>query len=163
MPESKKWVSAKDLVVGDTVLLSNRNKTKVEAVRAIHYEEAQTTYNFEVEDFHTYYVGAGVLVHNLNCHTERGLARQTQAKMTNKRSIISNGNNRIPDYLNVKNGVMGEAKSVGKLSYTRQLRDMFEYASNNGMKMFLKVEKWTQMSKPLQMAIKTFNVFVNVF
>lgn len=67
LPESKKWISAKDLVVGDTVLLSSGKKTKVEAVRAIHYEEAHTTYNFEVEDFHTYYVGAGVLVHNLDC------------------------------------------------------------------------------------------------
>ena len=26
-------------------------------------------YNFEVEDFHTYYVGTGVCVHNKNCYT----------------------------------------------------------------------------------------------
>lgn len=45
LPESKKWISAKDLVVGDTILLSSGNKTEVEAIRAIHYDEAQTTYN----------------------------------------------------------------------------------------------------------------------
>jgi hypothetical protein len=26
-----------------------------------------TVYNIEVEDFHTYYVGHGVWVHNVNC------------------------------------------------------------------------------------------------
>ena len=33
----------------------------------MHYDTPQTTYNFEAEDCHTYYVGTGVLVHNKNC------------------------------------------------------------------------------------------------
>ncbi len=33
-------------------------------------EAPETTYNFEVEDYHTYYVGeASVCVHNANCGT----------------------------------------------------------------------------------------------
>ena len=37
----------------------------IKAVRAIHYDKPQTTYNFEVADFHTYYVfESNVLVHN---------------------------------------------------------------------------------------------------
>lgn len=53
------------------MLLSNGERREVEAVRSIRYEEAQTTYNFEVEDFHTYYVGTGALVHNLDCNVNQ--------------------------------------------------------------------------------------------
>lgn len=67
LPLTKQWVSAKDLKVGDTVLLSNGQLAKIQATRSIHYDTPQTTYNFEVEDFHTYYVETGVLVHNEKC------------------------------------------------------------------------------------------------
>ncbi|MCX4286340.1 MAG: hypothetical protein OSJ68_03450 [Clostridia bacterium] len=48
-------------------MLSNGQYAKVQATRSIHYDTPQTTYNFEVEGFHTYYVETGVLVHNKNC------------------------------------------------------------------------------------------------
>lgn len=67
LPLTKQWVSAKDLKVGDNVLLSNGQLDNVQKTRSIHYDTPQTTYNFEVEDFHTYYVETGVLVHNQNC------------------------------------------------------------------------------------------------
>ena len=67
LPKTKQWVSAKDLKADDTVLLSNGQYAKVQSIRQIHYDAPQTTYNFEVEDNHTYYVGKGVLVHNQNC------------------------------------------------------------------------------------------------
>lgn len=66
LPEAKAWVSAEDLKVGIKVLLSDGTYGIITKVRPIHYDEPQTTYNFEVEDFHTYYVGTGVLVHNMN-------------------------------------------------------------------------------------------------
>ena len=47
-------------------MTSDGKYATIEAVRPIHYETPQTTYNFEVEGFHTYYVGNGVLVHNMN-------------------------------------------------------------------------------------------------
>lgn len=81
--------------------------------------------------------------------------------MNNTKPIESNGNTRIPDYF--KDGVMGEAKSVKKLSFTQQLRDMFDYAVNNNLKMFLKIERWTQLSGPLKEAIQRYGVYVNVF
>lgn len=46
------------------VLLADGSYGTIEKVRDIHYDTPQTTYNFEVEDYHTYYVGTGVLVHN---------------------------------------------------------------------------------------------------
>ena len=65
LPETKKWVPAEDLKVGVKVLLSDGSYGIIESVRTIHYDIPQTTYNFEVADFHTYYVSeANVLVHN---------------------------------------------------------------------------------------------------
>ncbi len=46
-------------------MLSNGKNAIITSLEVEHYDEAQTTYNFEVEDFHTYYVGEeGILVHN---------------------------------------------------------------------------------------------------
>ena len=161
---SEKWVSACDLKCGDKVLLSDGTLCEVERVSCKKLSEPETTYNLEVADFHTYYVSdACVLVHNANCDMQRGLMRQKQAKMTNTKAISVNGNTRIPDYLDLSKAVMGEAKSVKNLSYSRQLRDMFSYAKSSNIKMFLKIERWTKLSKPLQSAIKEFGVAVNVF
>ena len=66
LPETKQWVAAEKLKVGTKVLLSDGNYGIVEAIKPIHYDKPQTTYNFEVADVHTYYVGNGVLVHNMN-------------------------------------------------------------------------------------------------
>ncbi len=64
---TEKWVSAKNLKTGDKVLLSDGRYGVVDEVEIEKLESSEITYNFEVEDFHTYYVGAGVLVHNLDC------------------------------------------------------------------------------------------------
>ncbi len=42
-------------------MTSDGEYVTIEAVRPIHYKTPQTTYNFEVADFHTYYVSIGVL------------------------------------------------------------------------------------------------------
>ena len=44
----------------------------VEKIEKVVHNELITVYNFEVEDFHTYFVSdASVLVHNTNCDTEK--------------------------------------------------------------------------------------------
>ena len=83
--------------------------------------------------------------------------------MTNGKSININGNDRIPDYLNIKGKVLGEAKSVKYLCKSSQLTDMFTYGHQNGMKMFLKVEKYTRISAPLRTFLKDMGVSINVF
>ncbi|MBO5327704.1 MAG: Hint domain-containing protein [Clostridia bacterium] len=65
LPETKEWVSAENLKVGTKVLLSDGTYGIIKSVKSKHYNTPQTTYNFEVEDFHSYYVGNGVLVHNM--------------------------------------------------------------------------------------------------
>ena len=59
------YVDAGNLIEGDTVLLANGKEGKVERVEIEFLTEPVTVYNFEVKDWHCYFVGeAGVLVHN---------------------------------------------------------------------------------------------------
>lgn len=65
---SEKWVSAYKLKVGDKVLLSDGKYGIIISVEVEELAVPETTYNFEVEDYHTYYVGENsVCVHNSNC------------------------------------------------------------------------------------------------
>ena len=59
------WVEASSLHTGMTIWFANGTKGTVEDISNEGLEEPITVYNFEVEDFHTYFVGVnGVLVHN---------------------------------------------------------------------------------------------------
>ena len=66
-PENAKgtWICANELRSGDELLLADGTIVAIEAVTAEKLSEPETTYNFEVADFHTYYVtDKDVLVHN---------------------------------------------------------------------------------------------------
>ncbi|MGN0473905.1 MAG: polymorphic toxin-type HINT domain-containing protein, partial [Acutalibacteraceae bacterium] len=65
VPE-KGWTYAVELKAGDQLQLVNGEYVTVEAVQHELLEEPIKVYNFQVEDFHTYYVGTdvSVLVHN---------------------------------------------------------------------------------------------------
>lgn len=61
----KGWTVACELRAGDRLQLVNGEYVVVEQVQHEIFESPVTVYNFEVADFHTYYVGdTGVLVHN---------------------------------------------------------------------------------------------------
>ena len=63
--EGKGWVEASALHAGMTIWFANGTKGTVEDISKEGLEEPVTVYNFEVADFHTYFVGeSGVLVHN---------------------------------------------------------------------------------------------------
>ena len=65
VPE-KGWTDAEDLRAGDMLVLVNGEYVVIERTQHEFLEEPITVYNFEVEDFHTYYVGEqSLLVHNL--------------------------------------------------------------------------------------------------
>ncbi len=60
---SRGWVSAEKLLPGDEVFTSDGGCLRV--ISGTWLSQRQTVYNFEVEEFHTYFVGdSGVLVHN---------------------------------------------------------------------------------------------------
>lgn len=63
--QGKGWVAAKDLKLNDKLELQNGEDAFVDAIRREKLVEPIYVFNFEVEDFHTYYVGTDcVLVHN---------------------------------------------------------------------------------------------------
>ena len=63
------WILAKNLRAGDILVLSNGEFVVVEWIQHEILENPIKVYNFEVQDFHTYFVGeSSVLVHNL-CET----------------------------------------------------------------------------------------------
>lgn len=59
------WVEASSLHAGMTIWFANGTKGTVEDISNEGLEEPVTVYNFEVRDFHTYFVGEnGIFVHN---------------------------------------------------------------------------------------------------
>ena len=147
---------AEDLKVGVKVLLSDGSYAIIEAVRAIHYDIPQTTYNFEVSDFHTYYVGNGVCVHNRNCN-DLGKAGEKQVAarsgMDKNTEVFTPENfniskNRIPDFMTEKKLI--EIKNVARQSLTKQLRDYLKIASDLKRKPILYVRPNTVLSAPLK-------------
>ena len=67
-----KWITTKELKVSDQVLLSDGSCAIIEEIQVEKLFEPETTYNFEVADFHTYYVSeSNVLVHNACVARER--------------------------------------------------------------------------------------------
>ena len=67
-PENAKgaWICANELQIGDKLLLANGIAITITAIQVEKLSIPETTYNFEVADFHTYYVSdSKVLVHNM--------------------------------------------------------------------------------------------------
>ena len=63
--DSKGWVAAGDLEVGDTLIIVDGNEVEVTDLELEKLAEPILVYNLDVADFHTYFVGEyGVLVHN---------------------------------------------------------------------------------------------------
>ena len=66
----KGWTDAVNLRAGDILVLVNGEYVVVEKIQHEILESPVTVYNFNVSDYHTYYVTGGVLVHNA---CERGV------------------------------------------------------------------------------------------
>ena len=60
----KGWVAAGDLVVGDEVYTLDGDASTVQGFKLEKLDKPISVYNLEVEDFNSYFVGDGVLVHN---------------------------------------------------------------------------------------------------
>lgn len=53
----KGWISAEELRVGDVLVTLDGLPIVIELIYRERLDNPETTYNFEVEGFHTYYVG----------------------------------------------------------------------------------------------------------
>ncbi len=82
------WVSACDLKNGDTVELSDGSSAEVDSVETTELEEPITVYNFNVMDYHTYYVGESeVLVHNTQCKSPKVNSSDSLGNYTFKEGV----------------------------------------------------------------------------
>lgn len=65
LPAIDKFIPAEQLEIGENLLLSNGEYGIIESIEVESLDCPEPTYNLEVEDYHTYYVGNNeVLVHN---------------------------------------------------------------------------------------------------
>ena len=69
-----KWVSAEDLCVGDILTIPDGSNVTITKVYVEKLNEPVIVYNFEVEDFHTYFItSTKILVHNANSNGNCGI------------------------------------------------------------------------------------------
>ena len=74
-----KWIAAKELKISDKLLLANGKYAIIDSIEIEVLKSPEITYNFEVEDFHTYFVGESeILVHN-TCEANLGSTGRTEA------------------------------------------------------------------------------------
>ncbi len=87
---TKGWTDASHLRAGDILVLVNGEYVVVEKVQHELLERPVKVYNFQVEDYHTYYVASGVLVHN-KCKPTSANQMQKQVE----RGKVPNGVDRV--------------------------------------------------------------------
>ncbi|WP_410060109.1 polymorphic toxin-type HINT domain-containing protein [Ruminococcus sp.] len=153
------WTLARSLRAGDVLVLSNGELVTVEWVQHEILESPIKVYNFEVQDFHTYFVGqSSVLVHN-DCEKSRlprsngdwdGIPGESNWKSSNNAvNKITNGEslpfkNGRPDFskwskgsLNFKSGVLTGTDKDFRLVY-KEIKKNMEFRSQKEAKKWLK-------------------------
>ena len=153
------WTLARSLRAGDILVLSNGELVTVEWVQHEILESPIKVYNFEVQDFHTYFVGqSSVLVHN-DCEKSRlprsngdwdGIPGESNWKSSNNAvNKITNGEslpfkNGRPDFskwskgsLNFKSGVLTGTDKDFRLVY-KEIKKNMEFRSQKEAKKWLK-------------------------
>ena len=133
------WIRAEELRCGDLLVSRNDKRVPVDNVRIERIEESQLVYNFEVDGFHTYFVGLNrLLVHN-KCKTEvHHVVERSQIKKSGftKSAIEAPSNKVVLDYY-VHRKISGYYSSVTETSHPLRVRNWlagrsFEYQTEFG-------------------------------
>ena len=112
----KGWTAACQLRAGDILVLVNGEYVVVEQVQHEILENPETTYNFEVDDFHTYYVGKeSVLVHNL-CVKQVDTSGTGQVHHPFSRKIVNAASNN-PNLDGIVTRQSGTLKALNKAAH----------------------------------------------
>ena len=85
----KGWTSAVDLRAGDILVMLNGEYVVVEQVQHELLESPETTYNFEVEDYHTYYVGSWSVLDGIKQGAEI-TKKQALNRLRNGKDVLVN-------------------------------------------------------------------------
>ncbi|WP_428864877.1 polymorphic toxin-type HINT domain-containing protein [Clostridium sediminicola] len=123
--KGKGWVKALNLKIGNELASKNGERKIVNKIEVKEFDAPITVYNFQVTDFHTYYVTSdAILVHNANC----GDADVGKLKRLSKREIKAIGGEEVTR--NIKRTHGG---SLSNLYIDRKTNEVF--AIGNGSKM----------------------------
>ena len=133
------WVEASALHPGMTIWFSNGTKGTVEDISNEGLEEPVTVYNFEVAEFHTYFVGeCGALVHN-NCDATTTYSSWDEMKEDHKGSVTQYvKDNKPQNSPNAKKWLVnggtieiGEVDGTKVWTYTASTGESASYYGNN--------------------------------
>jgi RHS repeat-associated protein len=130
VPE-KGWTKAVDLRAGDQLKLINGEIVTIEFIQHELLESPIIVYNFEVEEFHTYYVSeSGVLVHN-TCGGVLDNAAETVNKVDDN---AAEGIVYLRTNLETGKQYVGQAKNTD-----RYLKRQLEHAAKNNAEYSFKI------------------------
>ena len=121
--EGKGWIKAGNLKTGDTLRLLNGDNIKIDGVEVQKLDKEVKVYNFEVEDFHTYFVGEiGILVHN-TCYVRGRVPNGVLDNLINGSTMKTN------DVLDLANEYLGEG-------YLEPVKGSGRFISKDGRRVF---------------------------
>ncbi len=104
--QGKGRVAAKKLKLNDRLELQNGEDAFVDAIRREKLDQPIQVFNFEVEDFHIYFVGAGcVLVHNLCAKPPNHGNALNTTKPAERYILRENGTHRIMKHGETTRGI----------------------------------------------------------
>jgi hypothetical protein len=139
----KGWTSAGQLCAGDELVLQSGGAAVVESVRHERLDAPVAVYNFEVEGWHTYYVGdGGVLVHNKCVDTRINTSNEGMKHVTdghfnrplaNSRSVFSINEDELIDILHRPDIVKSAVRDLGEGQYVRTV-DVGQVVGNTALK-----------------------------
>lgn len=143
----KGWTNACQLRAGDILVTLNGEYVVVEQIQHELLESPETTYNFEVAEFHTYYVGdTEVLVHN-QCQSKTVAGPQKVGRYKNVRIDVElGGSGKANIHMHAdglkkmmyENGTFPTApRKLAESSFVRQgLEKALDYANERGWSIF---------------------------
>ena len=127
------WTGAGDLKVGDKVLLSSGKIARVSHTYIEKLSKPVKVYNFEVADWHTYFVSdAGVLVHNM-CSMPITTNTKTFYQVTSKEDaakIMINGNLTGKEFKEVYAWTVQPTLKQAKGSGARSIETVISFDAN---------------------------------
>ena len=148
--ENHGWTNASDLKVGDKVRLEDGTTGIVEKAKHAALDTSVTVYNFEVEDFHTYYVSEQkVLVHNTCAMTAKNtqVAKNSSNVSTNKTvgnsGSIQNPTSYDTEFLEWLN--KGEANNT---VYFGMVKDVAKYTGITKQELSKRLQQHIKKGKP---------------
>ena len=145
------WIPASMLKEGDVLSLEDGRELPIQSIKEVTYSYYINVYNFEVKDYHTYYVSdESILVHNM-CYDESSKKGSKGVKLGGSKTLWQNGKTERVDVENPDPGVR-----AGSLHYHESNNNKWEYDNKN--KLFYNVKTKEIAPKKVQKKLKDKNV-----